>query len=303
MNISWIKIYQSIQGHWIWENPLFLKWWLDIIFMAEWRTCQRIVCGKVVRLGRGQFTASASFLMQRWRYKEPVKGRVVTPSKPTVLGFLKKLENEGMIKRDNTSLPNRETLITICNYKSYQGEVNTLKTTRNTTLQKGKTTHDTTTKTTSKTQSKNIYNNSSLRSEFSSSKLDCVDKAHDVNFWIMQFNRIIDEASSIIPHIRSISGNRLRSVMARAREFGDDAILTVARKAAASHYLNGKNKNTFVASFSWLMQPDNFQNVLEGNYDNHTGNKSAPAAHPLLGMVLTDDSADKFKNDGSSWNR
>ena len=31
---GWIKIYQTIREHWIWERPRYLKWWLDLLMLA-----------------------------------------------------------------------------------------------------------------------------------------------------------------------------------------------------------------------------------------------------------------------------
>ncbi|EAC3914326.1 DNA replication protein DnaD, partial [Listeria monocytogenes] len=35
MSSGWIKIYRSLQEHWIWENEKYLKWWLDLLLLAN----------------------------------------------------------------------------------------------------------------------------------------------------------------------------------------------------------------------------------------------------------------------------
>lgn len=32
---GWVKLHRSITENWIWENPQYLKWWLDLILMAN----------------------------------------------------------------------------------------------------------------------------------------------------------------------------------------------------------------------------------------------------------------------------
>lgn len=116
---GWIKIYQSIREHWIWEKPQYLKWWLDLLMLAEWKDRRKMFGSSICIIKRGQLATSNRFLRDRWQCKsddEPMQ----TPSPKTVMKFLSMLERDGMIKRDNTTLPNRVTLITICNYENYQ---------------------------------------------------------------------------------------------------------------------------------------------------------------------------------------
>lgn len=120
MTAGWIKIYQTIQQHWIWEQPRFLKWWIDILMLAEWRdTSKRNVCNHLCVIKRGQLVASVRFLRDRWQYKDD-NGKTVKPTERTILKFLQMLEADEMIKIDCEILPKRTTLITVCNYNEYQ---------------------------------------------------------------------------------------------------------------------------------------------------------------------------------------
>ena len=116
---GWIKIYQSIQEHWIWQDPLKLKWWLDMLMLAEWKDKKVTINMKLYVIKRGQIMASVSFLRERWAYFDDEKKRRI-PAPNTILKFLSLLEADGMIIRDMEKLPNRITLITICNYNDYQ---------------------------------------------------------------------------------------------------------------------------------------------------------------------------------------
>lgn len=116
---GWIKIYQTIREHWIWERPRYLKWWLDLLMLAEWEDKKKSFGSTVFVIKRGQLAASVSYLRQRWQYIDDDEAKR-TPSPRTILNFLSMLEKDGMIVKDTSVLPNRITLITICNYNNYQ---------------------------------------------------------------------------------------------------------------------------------------------------------------------------------------
>lgn len=106
---GWIKINRSIGNHWLWQDAERLKWWLDLLLMASWGEKQVLHDSHLTTLQRGQMIASISFLSDRW-------GK----SKPTIIRFLRLLEEEGMIKR--STLYRQTSILTVCNYERYQCE-------------------------------------------------------------------------------------------------------------------------------------------------------------------------------------
>ena len=76
-----------------------------------------------------------------------------------------------------------------------------------------------------------------------------------------------------IKGIRSIENQRAEMLRARAKEHGREAIFQMIDKAVSSSFLNGNNKRGFVATFDWLIRPNNFPKVLEGNYDDNNSIK------------------------------
>ena len=60
----------------------------------------------------------------------------------------------------------------------------------------------------------------------------------------------------------------MSSILARRKDFGEEAIKEVIIKAASSRFLNGDNDRGFFATFTWIFKPRNFQKIYEGNYDN-----------------------------------
>lgn len=86
------------------------------------------------------------------------------------------------------------------------------------------------------------------------------------------FNEELVKHNSVIPKLASVTDRRRQSIKARVREHGKTALMGVIVKAAASAFLNGRNGRAFVASFDWLIKPNNFVKVLEGNYDDNINN-------------------------------
>lgn len=77
-----------------------------------------------------------------------------------------------------------------------------------------------------------------------------------------------------MPLVRALTPKRKAAIDARVREYGVDKVVLMIDKAASSAFLNGSSG--WMASFDWIMRPNNFIKVLEGNYDDRKqGNKCA----------------------------
>lgn len=105
---GYIKISRGINTHWLWQDANRLKWWLDLLLLANWEDAETMHDAHKFTLKRGQIIASVSFLKERWKV-----------SHPTIIKFLTLLEQEGMITR--TILYRQTPIITICKYEDYQG--------------------------------------------------------------------------------------------------------------------------------------------------------------------------------------
>jgi hypothetical protein len=57
------------------------------------------------------------------------------------------------------------------------------------------------------------------------------------------------------------------------KEHGKDAFTEVLKKSFKSDFLNGHNDRNWKASFDWILRPENFIKILEGNYDNEEEKK------------------------------
>jgi hypothetical protein len=275
----WIKINTAIADHWIFQNAERLKWWLDLLFMAQWEDKKVMHDSHLFILKRGQMIASGSFLAERWDV-----------SRPTILKFLHLLEEDGMITR---SVLYRQTpIITICNYERYQSRETDPLYTQNSktftpkcgynvdTLKNGINPNNTNSlgckngnqvDTLIDTQVDTIvdtiqeYNiKKKIISKEITQKEEPADQIQDV---MNYFNEMMKD--SLIPHpIKGINGTRRGMVLARLKEYGKDAVFDAIRKASQSRFLNGDNQRGWIADFNWIFKPNNFIKVSEGNYDN-----------------------------------
>ena len=184
-----------------------------------------------------------------------------------------------------TSLETRSyTLVTICNYESYQ-QSDYLPNSTSDPQSDPQATHKRPTKDPQRTLTKE-YKNKRIKedishvspyvdtcvSDSSSSDPPSARESTEIRFsfegFAKFFNDELSKANSVIPRIKQISGARRQHVTARLREFSKADLAEVVRKAARSDFLNGKNSRAFIADFNWIFRPNNFPKILEGNYDN-----------------------------------
>lgn len=109
---GWVKIHRKLFKHFLWEeNRKLSKFeaWLDILQLVSYaKENKQIISGVQCSWSRGQYPISISFLCNRWNWTE----------KP-VRNFLKMLEKDKMVVMKRTS---KWTMLTVCNYDSYQSE-------------------------------------------------------------------------------------------------------------------------------------------------------------------------------------
>jgi len=105
---GYIRLYRSIQEHWLWEKQPFSQGqaWIDLLMRAGYKDKTVAFDKQVISLNRGQFVTSERSLMEKWGW-----------NKTRVRIFLKLLESEKMITRKSDHL---KTIITICNYAAFQ---------------------------------------------------------------------------------------------------------------------------------------------------------------------------------------
>jgi len=72
------------------------------------------------------------------------------------------------------------------------------------------------------------------------------------------------------PEIKTITTARENNINELLKLHDKKLIEEVIIKSKESDFLNGINKDNWVATFDWIMMPENFVKLLEGNFDNKT---------------------------------
>ena len=108
--IGWIKINRSIMEHWIWKDPIKLKWWLDILMTVNFKDAKILIGNHVVECKRGQSLLSLQSWADRWKV-----------DKSKVRRFFILLQNENIIETESVQ---KTTRLTVLNYDSYQSNRN-----------------------------------------------------------------------------------------------------------------------------------------------------------------------------------
>lgn len=103
---GWIKIYRKIRCNWIWQNPEYLKAWIDLLLMVNHEEKQIYFNGHVITIGKGQKLTSLAKLADRWKW-----------TRNRVDRFLRLLDEAEMVTANRT--PNG-TLLTVEKYGFYQ---------------------------------------------------------------------------------------------------------------------------------------------------------------------------------------
>lgn len=109
---GWISVQKQIRNHWVWEDPRYLRAWMDMLMMANYTEQKKPYKETIVLIKRGEFPASIRGLSERWDM-----------ATNTVRNFLNRLKTDTMI---DTHTEYGFTLVKIVNYDKYQSQTDTL---------------------------------------------------------------------------------------------------------------------------------------------------------------------------------
>ena len=83
----------------------------------------------------------------------------------------------------------------------------------------------------------------------------------------IDIDKYIEKWNSLgLNSVLSIKKNRLKSLKARIEEYGEDNIIKAMDNISKSNFLKGENDRGWRIDIDWLLKPNNFPKVLEGNY-------------------------------------
>ncbi len=104
---GWISLNRELMNHWVWDCEFSAgQAWVDLLLYANHSHAKIMIKGQLIELNRGQQARSELTLSKAWKW-----------SRNKVRRFLKNLEKDGMIELKSGHLT---TVITICNYDSFQ---------------------------------------------------------------------------------------------------------------------------------------------------------------------------------------
>ena len=246
---GYITLPLAVLDGWVGQNAQYLKWWTQLRREASWTGKTVWHNRQQVYLQARQVIVTVNSLVKQWQV-----------SKPTVIHFLQRLESEKLIERQTDS---RKTIITITPLGWADSEV------KQEVASVVKVEHDVDHQTYRQplppiinNKEKNIIASGGARTR------EEEVANHDFDEIISFFNQQMKGKG--IQQVAIITSERRQAFERLVSQTGvnKDTLKQAIRNAAESDFLNGKGPKGWVASFDWMMMPQNFQKVLENNYRN-----------------------------------
>ena len=246
---GYITLPLAVLDGWVGQNAQYLKWWTQLRREASWTDKTVWYNHQQVYLQARQVIVTVNSLVKQWQV-----------SKPTVIHFLQRLESEKLIERQTDS---RKTIITITPLGWADSEV------KQEVTPAVKVDHDVDHQTYRQplppiinNKEKNIIASGGARTR------EEEVANHDFDEIISFFNQQMKGKG--IQQVAIITSERRQAFERLMSQTGvnKDTLKQAIKNAAESDFLNGKGPKGWVASFDWMMMPQNFQKVLENNYRN-----------------------------------
>ena len=261
---GYITLPLAVLDGWVGQNAQYLKWWTQLRREASWTGKTVWHNRQQVYLQARQVIVTVNSLVKQWQV-----------SKPTVIHFLQRLESEKLIERQTDS---RKTIITITPLGWADSEV------KQEVASVVKVDHDVDHQSYHQplppiinNKEKNIIASGGARTREEEvanrcemEEVRCL-KDNDKDSFdeiVAYFNEQMKGKG--IQQVAIITSERRQAFERLVSQTGvnKDTLKQAIKNAAESDFLNGKGPKGWVASFDWMMIPQNFQKVLENNYRN-----------------------------------
>ena len=248
---GYITLPLAVLDGWVGQNAQYLKWWTLLRREASWTDKTVWYNHQQVYLQARQVIVTVNSLVKQWQV-----------SKPTVIHFLQRLEHEKLIERQTDS---RKTIITITPLGWADSEV------KQEVTPAVKVDHDVDHQTYHHPLPPNINNKEKNNIACGGARTreeEEVVANHDFDEIISFFNQQMKGKG--IQQVAIVTSERRQAFERLMSQTGvnKDSVKQAIKNAAESDFLNGKGPKGWVASFDWMMMPQNFQKVLENNYRN-----------------------------------
>ena len=118
--------------------------------------------------------------------------------------------------------------------------------------------------------------------EYRDKSIEFIDKSKEIynSHPTPPYEQIVNLYNTIcvsLPKVVDITDARkttLRAWWKSKKDISLDYFENFFNKVEASDFLCGRTKNLFACGFDWIIAPKNRQKIIEGSYDNRTGNSS-----------------------------
>ena len=208
---------------------------------------------------------NANWEDSRYRGYEVPRGSVVTGlhslseslgiSIKSVRTALNHLKSTGEVTIKTT---NRFSIVSIANWEKFQGNIEEgASQTASQVAHKGQTSG------TQRATYKEYKEIKNIRREEERESLNPEEVQNLFNKICIFFKPCMTIGKSSLPKIRTLR-----------QQYTLDEIREVFERANKSEFLKGKNDRSWKATFDWIITPENFEKIMDGNYDNSESQKS-----------------------------
>ena len=116
----------------------------------------------------------------------------------------------------------------------------------------------------------------------------------------IDFNKLLiffNSNRGIFPEVKKLSDVRKTRISSLVKNYGKESIQIVIEKARDSSFLQGDNKEGWIASFDWIIKPANFLKILEDNYANRPkqGDNSSRTNAEIASAAYHSEAARNFR--------
>jgi hypothetical protein len=247
---GWVAIDRGIFEHTFFaREPMSEREaWVWIITRAAWQDTRHRVGSAMVEVPRGSLMATLREMQQAWLWGSDKRVRL----------FLARLKNEEMIGlKTDASGTHKKTQISVCKYEFFQQAG------RN-----GKTQTDASGTQAGRTKETREQNN---KEQEKKEEAKASSDAADLDACFQHFNATAERVGW--SRVQSKTNPRLAALSQRIKSVGGaDKWREAINRAAMSPLLTGQSGSGWRADFDWLAKPANFTKLMEGNYDQRSGN-------------------------------
>ena len=254
---GYITIPMVVLDGWVGHDERYLKWWTWLRREASWTERDVWFNRQQVYLQARQVVVTVNLLVKQWGV-----------SKPTVIRFLQRLEDDKLIERQKD---NHKTIIAITTLGWADLEVKPeVKAEVKIDSEVDRQTYPQPLPTNIINKEKNIIAGGGART-----REEVAAKIIERNLFDDDFDEIIDffnqqMTGKTIPQVAIKTPERRQAFERLIAQTGVDkeSVKQAIRNAAESDFLNGKGQKGWIADFDWIMVPQHFQKVLENFYRN-----------------------------------